>query len=464
MRPVRILVLITALLAFVVLLSACGEAVPTAQPGRTLVIITATPRSTAPPTPTATPVVPEMSPEQLAGIEVELWYLAEPYREDPLAVLTASFTAENTYGLTVNPVRFDHPNDLEQAMQTAIETGDLPDVVLANPYQYNAWLDSGVSYVSLDDYVASSNYGLSAEQIADITPVFWDRDVYDGVRLAFPGLFYGEVLLYNRTWAQELGFTDPPLSSQQFTRQACASAEARDDGTGGWMINTRPSSAAAWLLSFAGTLESEDGYQTGLPDIEAAFTFLADLSAEGCAWRSASLYAYQSFAERRGLFYTVSTREIGAIDEAFGLADFLDTWDLIGLPNDRGEPAISVYGRSYVIIESDQPHQVAAWLLVRSLTDLDSQVVLAETSGYYPLSESAVETIKANGELSRAWVNGLSLLDNAYYEPRWPSWGLVRGVVQDAVAEVVKPGFSVGTLSVVLDQFQELVEALHSGQ
>jgi ABC-type glycerol-3-phosphate transport system substrate-binding protein len=432
------------LLLIAVLLASCADTTPTPQPGRTLVIITATPRATTPPTPTATPVVPEMSADQMAGIEVEFWYLAEPFREDPLADLAAGFTAGNPYDLEVNPVRFEHPADLEAAVQTAMEEGSLPDVLLAYPYQYNAWVEEGLPLLELDEYVVSSNYGLSGGQIEEIYPVFWERDIYDGSRLGFPGLFYGHALVYNRTWAQELGFSEAPLSSQQFTRQACASADARGDGTGGWMTNTQPGSAAAWLLSFTGGLESIDGYQTTLPEVNSAFTFLAGLNADGCAWRSASLYPYQSFADRKGLFYTVSTREVVSMADAF-------------------EEAISVYGRSYVIIESDLPQQVAAWLLVRSLTDLESQVTLAETAGYYPLSSSAIEPIKENGQLSRAWVNGLDLIETAVFEPRWPSWRSVRGVVQDAAAEVLKPGFAEGTVSVVLDQFQELVEELHQG-
>ena len=127
-------------------------------------------------------------------------------------------------------------------------------------------------------------------------------------------------------------------------------------------------------------------------------------------------------------------------------------------------PAVSVYGRSYVLIPSQLPRQVAAWLLVRHLTSIGSQVVLSETLGVYPLSVTGAEQIRENGDLSRTWVNGLDLLETAQYEPRWPSWRVVRGAVQDAAAEVLKPGFSSGTVSVVLDQFQELVDDLHNGE
>jgi hypothetical protein len=57
----------------------------------------------------------------------------------------------------------------------------------------------------------------------------------------------------------------------------------------------------------------------------------------------------------------------------------------------------------------------------------------------------------------------LELLESAYNEPRFSSWRVVRGVVQDAVAEVVRQGFAPGTLSVVIDQFQEIVDDLHFG-
>ncbi|MEN8242988.1 MAG: hypothetical protein ABFS17_13800, partial [Chloroflexota bacterium] len=189
-----------------------------------------------------------------------------------------------------------------------------------------------------------------------------------------------------------------------------------------------------------------------------------ELRAAECAWQPAGLFAFESFAERKGLFYSVSTRDVGAAAAAFEDANNRDTWDLIGLPNHQGETAISVYGRSYLIIESGLQQQIGAWMLVADLTSTESQVQVAEAAGYYPLSAAAEETIRENGEMPPAWVNGLSLLEHAVNEPRDPSWRVVRGVVQDAVAEVLRLGFAPGTLSVVLDQFQELAEELGAGE
>jgi ABC-type glycerol-3-phosphate transport system substrate-binding protein len=337
-------------------------------------------------------------------------------------------------------------------------------VVLAYPYQYNAWAEAGVNYLELTDYLESPVYGLSADQIADYYPVFSQRDVYAGERLGVPGLFYGQTLLYNRTWAQELGFADPPLSDQQFLLQACAASGSNADGTGGWMINSQPGSAAAWLLAFSGDLEDEgEVYQFGIPEIASAFEFLTELRAAECAWQPSSLYAFEDFAGRKGLFYSVSTREVGAIEAAFDAVNNRDTWDLIGLPNHLGETRISVYGRSYLIIESDLPQQIGAWMLVSHLTNIDSQMWLAETAGYYPLSSAAGELLRDHGEMPPAWLAGLDLLDRAVNEPRDPSWRVMRGVVQDAAAEVLHPGFAPGTLSLVLDQLQELADDLHAG-
>jgi ABC-type glycerol-3-phosphate transport system substrate-binding protein len=164
------------------------------------------------------------------------------------------------------------------------------------------------------------------------------------------------------------------------------------------------------------------------------------------------------------LFYSVSTRDVGTIADAFDTAYNPDTWDLIGMPNDRGDAGISVYGRSYLIIESDMRQQIGAWMLVAWLTSVESQVYLAEAAGYYPLSVVAEETIRENDVLPLPWIDGLDLLETAYNEPRFSSWRVVRGVVQDAVGEVVRQGFAPGTLSVVIDQFQEIVNDLHYGE
>jgi len=423
-------------------------------------IITATPRNTAAPTVTPTPQVPELESGALQGLELNFWYIWDPTLPDTLQVMVRWFNAENQYGIQVTARQFPHPADFATSMQEAIATRQPPQVALANPYEYNAWREVE-ALVNMAPYLESPVYGLEVEELEQVYPVFLARDLDQTERYGFPGLLSARVLLYNLSWAQELGYPSPPKSATGFTQQVCAAHVANGDRTGGWMIDTSPASAAAWLLAFAGDLESGSRYAFDSEDVEAAFTFLSDLQTQGCAWQPSSAYPDQAFVDRLGLVYPVSTREIVYVDEAFAQSENTDQWTAVAYPNDLGESHVSVYGSSYVMFQSTLEEQIAAWLFIREMTSEQNQTLLAETQSFLPLSRNVSAQLQADGSLPDAWLDALNLLEQGVYEPRFASWRVVRGVVQDAVAEVMDERFVPGTMSLFLKQLQELAADLH---
>ncbi len=423
-------------------------------------IITVTPRNTAAPTITPTPLVPALESGALEGTQIDFWYFWDPTTPDTLDTLVGIFNSENEHGIEVVPRQFTYPADFEDAVQEAIATRRTPHVALANPYQYNAWREVG-ALVEMTPYLESPVYGLATEDLDDFYPPILDRDVYGDARFGFPGLLSARVLLYNQTWAQELGFEAPPASAAAFTRQACTAHDASGDRTGGWMIDTSPGSAAAWLLAFEENLETGSRYAFESDGVEAAFNFLSDLQVQGCAWQPTDAYPDQAFVDRQGLFYPVSTWEIRYVEEAFSQSTSTDQWTAIAYPNDLGESRISLYGASYVMFESSLEEQISAWLFIRWLSSAPNQVRFAETHHYLPLTREVSSRLQVQGDLPEAWRESLTLLEQAVYEPRFTSWRVVRGVVQDAVAEVMDERFAPGTMSLFLNQLEELVDSLH---
>ncbi len=231
-----------------------------------------------------------------------------------------------------------YPNDLDAAVAAAIDSAQTPDVVLAEPYQYLPWVRLG-EVVDLSPYLDNPAYGLLDE---NYYPEILDRDATHDGRWGFPGLFSAQVMLYNQTWAGELGFPAVPETTAAFQRQACAAHQANADRTGGWIIDPSPGGSAAWLLSFDPALEQLLDFKSR--EVEAAYTFLSELYTEGCAWVPLEAYPDKNFALRQGLFYAVDTREIGYVAEAFEQTNSADEWTAIGYPNPQGEPVISLSG------------------------------------------------------------------------------------------------------------------------
>lgn len=457
----------TALLAaLLLLLASCGQGLNTPtenSPQTTLRIITSTPRDTATPTITPTPIVPVLPAEDLAGTQLDIWYLWPPEDSDPRSANTLdeiiqTFNQNNENDITLIPTVFTYPEDFEAALEEALNSAVLPDIVLAHPYQYLPWAESEL-LVDLTPYMESSAYGYPA-LYEDFYPVFAGRDDYEGQRWGLPGLFNGQVLLYNQTWANQLGYSAAPANADAFKLQACTATESTGY-TGGWMIAGTQGEAAAWLLAFAGSLEKSGQYRLEADEVKQAFTFLSTVTGEGCAWAPTEPYPDQAFINRQGLFYPVSVREIPFVVDSFNASNSTDRWstDLwsaIGYPNNAGDSTISIYGSSYVIVRSSTTEQLAAWLAIRSLVTTDNQVALSENNAYLPLSRSALSALNAKSDLPEQWFQAADLLEGAAAEPRLASWKVVRSIVQDAFAEVVDVRFEPGTLSLLVRELAEM--------
>lgn len=453
------LLIVVFLIGLLLMLPACAGNTDTGEPTdvqRTLRIITSTPENTSTPTVTPTPIVPVLGDEALSGTNIELWYVWTPAVQDSLAELVSRFNAENTYGIQVTVRAFSLPEEFETAMQEAIAVGNGPQVVLAYPYQYQAWAEAG-AVVDLTPYLDNSAYGIDANTLEDFYPVFLTRDVYGEERWGFPGLFSANILLYNQSMAEDLGFSNVPETAEAFQTQACAASEASGGLEGGYMAVSTPGSAAAWLLSYSGALVENGQYLFEMDPVAQAFTFLADLKEAGCAWTPASFYPDADFFGRLGLFYPVTTHELPYIEASYQASESRDDWVAMGFPNETGEPLVSVFGRSYVVMQSTTEEQIAAWLLVRDLVSERSQSNLAVSQAYLPLDTTAAAGIEAEGGLPEQWFEAVAMLDGAVAEPRLASWSIIRSVTGDAVGEVLSAEFEPGQLSLFLKDLNDMV-------
>ncbi|HMN62021.1 MAG TPA: hypothetical protein PJ988_16750, partial [Anaerolinea sp.] len=104
---------------------------------------------------------------------------------------------------------------------------DLPQAVLAPSAQLNAWLLAD-RLAPLDPYLAYAPTRLDPQVQAGFSPVFWDQDRLNDRQAGIPALRTAYGLLYNRTWAAELGFTSPPLTPAQFRTRACEAARVNN--------------------------------------------------------------------------------------------------------------------------------------------------------------------------------------------------------------------------------------------
>ena len=421
------------------------------------------PELQADPTPTVHPPQFDDVAEDLQGTEIEFWYVWNRYGDDPFQEMADQFNSSNEYGITVNAVNKSDFRDLDKDLNEGILSGELPEIALGYNYQYLGWDADDNTVIDMIPYTYDPSFGLGEEAISDFYPVFWDHDLIDGKRYGLPAQRTGQVILYNQTWAEELGFEKPPRNPEEFKQQACVASVKKGDGTGGWFINTSPASVLSWVYAFGGDVTTnEDSYDFDTPEASAAFEFLYDLKDTGCAWQPGTLYPNDDFATRRGLFYTSSVVGIPIQQDAFEIAGNEDEWIPIPFPGLGGTSVITVYGPSYVILSSTPKEQLAAWLFIKYMLEPINQAVLVEADGSFPISRSTVSLLRSNASVNSQWFAAVELLDYGKFEPRYLSWSKVRAALQDAAGILFTINFDSAEMADLLEQLQSTAEELHA--
>lgn len=431
---------------------------------------------TAAVTPSATPTPQPVrnilvEPDALQGVKIAFWHPWSGELGEALEKSIASFNRENEYGLTAESVYQGNYNQLFSQVGSALAEGDPPDMTVAPIFHSAAWEEAGGAVVDLQPYVEDAVWGLSPEEQADFFPVFWEQDWFAGQRLGLPAQRYGQVLVYNSSWAKELGFNQPPENPQEFEDQACAASQAnrfdedpQDNFTGGWATNTSPSAFLPWLFAFGADPISPDGqgYRFNSSQTEASLVYLKALYDAGCAWEPPGEYAGVEFADRKALFITSSVAELPNLARDLQQAGNRDQWTVIPFPSPRQQPAINVYGPSFTVFETTPEKQLGAWLLAKWLSSPEQQAGLVAAGSSFPTRAGALAQLDDYSTGHSQWKAAQSLLDYAHTEPAFSSWENVRWVVGDVATQVFRYYFTADRIPVTLELMDETAAELHA--
>lgn len=457
------------------LLVACGAPAPTAGlPQETISATRQTPTRTASSaTATATPKpAPTLSVDlaALRGQTIQFWHPWSGANAQAMEDSIERFNTENEYGITVQVVPKGNYDDLYTAVDTAIQSSDLPQLTVGYNYQIRNWADQG-QVVNLDDYLADPRWGLSETEQADFFPVIWEQDLIEGSRIGFPAQRSAQVMVYNQSWAKEMGYATPPTTPEDFKEQACAAAQAinldadsANNGRGGWAINTSPAAFLTWLYAFdSQVLASGDaGYRFDNPESEAALTFLKDLYDAGCAWEDSDDNPLSEFSSRQALFATLPLTDLPSLSAELAQAENKDQWSAIGFPSDQVDPLITVYGPSFTLFGASPEEQLASWLLVKWLASPEEQARWITASGTLPLRLSVSDLMKPYGEAHPQWSQAKALLPTASTEPSLASWSVVRWALADVATQVFRYYFTSDRIPATLALLDETAAELHA--
>lgn len=440
-------------------------------PGPETDVSTSTPEvsETEVPAATNTPEVQSglgVEPEALTGLTVDVWH---PFYGAPSSLFESQveeFNSTNPWGILVQPTGYQNYTELYEQASAAVHGPDRPHVVIGLPEYAVEW-HAQDAVLNLNPYVSDPLYGLSGAQIADFPLVFWEQDQVGDLRLGMPAQRTTRLLLYNQTWANELGFEDPPANASDFREQACAAnqfmrsdEDPQNDGRGGWLIDTHPIADLSWLLAFGGGAQESDGFRFLTPENIEATRFIKELSEDGCAWRTQSTEPLTRFVDRSSLFATAGLEELPDLARAFASAGSTDEWTVLPFPG-PAENALVVYGSSYILFESDDPGQLGAWLFVRWLLSPENQADWVNSAGLFPLQASTMSLLSDYAAGHPQWAEAVNLLPLGSTTPKLAAWRTVRVALGDGFNFMFRVDTPVGQVPSILAQLDAIVADLN---
>jgi ABC-type glycerol-3-phosphate transport system substrate-binding protein len=358
---------------------------------------------------------------------------------------------------------------LYQQTTDALEDSNHPQMVIALPEYALGWQKS---VVDLNTYLHDPEYGLTALEMSDFATAVWSQDEVDGIRYGLPAQRTARFLLYNETWARELGFLAPPKTSTEFETQACAAhaalgkdADPRNDALGGWIIDTSATTALSWMMAFDGGIQEGDNYRFLTPENIAAFKYLKVLQQKGCAWiPSPDLQVHDRFVARQALFATTSLEELPDQARAFLTSGSQDEWTLLAFPGPERE-ALVLYGSSFVMFRSDGVTQLSAWLFMRWMLSPENQARWVQSTGLLPLRSSTMNLLGEYAAAHPQWADGAELISSGRTVPQLASWRLARVMLGDGFADMFDvirhPDLTDGQMPVVLKQMEDTAAELN---
>lgn len=439
MKKISFLVTMLVLLAFVA--AACA---PAATPVPTEAPVVEEPEPEVEPTealPTEAPVVEA----PLAGVMVQFWHVYSDAPGEGLQALVDEFNATNTYGITVEALNQGNYNDVADKFNAGIQSGDLPDVVMAYTNTLTDW-HSVDSILDLNTYINDPEYGLTAEQMEDLYPhLKVAGSTADGAWVAYPMTQSANVLVYNFTWGEELGFANPPTTAAELKEVVCAAAAANAEkggdfaGTGGLVYYPNATNWLHFLYAFGGTEinEAGDAYDfTSQAAIDATM-YLMDLKNSGCLFQTES-YPNPEQAQRKAIITMSSTAGAPYYAAAFEEAGNLtDVWGWLPAFGPDGKQAVDAFQQMLGVVPSTPEEELASWLFVKWLTSPEIQARWIQISGYYGTQYSTEALLADYATENPVWASGVALAAIGPSEPQtFAAWSSVRNAVSDAAAEL----------------------------
>jgi multiple sugar transport system substrate-binding protein len=377
------------------------------------------------------------------GHQLILWYAFDGAPETALLQLIDRFNLQNEWGLVVAAERVRDVNDLRTRLLAAYQHGAMPDLAVADAAIASDLAYAGAS-VPLDAYLSQPDYGLDQGALADMR--YETRQPrFNNQLISWPLGREAVVMVYNQNWLSDIGLSGPPNHWSEFGEIACAvSRDTNGDGAidrYGYWYDGDVLTLQGWLYSRGSSVLAPDGQSARFGNAEglAAFRLLHESFAKACALQANTANdVRQAFAGNRALFAFPRTSALPSYEAAV-VGERRFPIGVTPLPASGNlTPTVPLGGPDLVLLKTNPDRQLAAWLLMRWLTEPEQSAEWARTTAQFPVRRSAEDDpallayLSTHPVLDAAW----KLEALAVTEPAVPGWLAVRSILSATLGRV----------------------------
>lgn len=443
--------LFIAMIVSMVLVSAC-QPVPSPSPAATpcagdaCLPPTLIPTSRPVPTvnPTATPVVLLGDQRSKAkDQEITFWHSYSLNSSSLVNTLVDDFNRSNPDGIKVKVQAYYTDNQLNDALASVQDRKDLPDVVLGETALLSA-LDASGPSPDLTNFISDPLIGLSAEQQKSISTSNWASTTRQKKVVGIPAQKEAYFLLYNQTWAKELGFTGSSKTFTDFSDQTKAALDANilsneksKRGTGGWLINWQSSTALAWMGP--DFVIPDDGKTFDQTILLNTFNELKKIQLSNNIWLGINPDPIPYFANRQAIFVSASSRELPEMRVHLNALKMADSWSIIPYPQLSTSASHFTRGTAYGLLSATVEKQIAGWLFIKWLMQPDNQAYIGAHEYTIPMDQMALDKIMDFTTETDILQPLIAISADSINYSSSPNWFVSESILADGFRQLFQP-------------------------
>lgn len=394
------------------------------------------------------------SENQYEPVTITYWHHNTGVREEYLNELIYEFNATNPYSITVVGEYAGFYSEIYNKVIDGYQNdGVLPNVVVAYS---NSFADfaryGGVRF--LDDYFNDPTIGITDT-----------ADFYSGVLDYYRLGEYGDqlagiqngrsilVMYYNADLLAGEGLT-VPVTWDAFDT-ACISITS--ETISGTIVSSGASRFATWLWSRGGELLSEDLNTARFdeqPGIDSLALFQQLINGGYARLPLGTHEDIAAFGNGQVGFTFSSSAVIPYYRDAMNNGAN-DAWGVAHVPSMPGNEVVNSYGAGQGILHHNEIADRASWLFIKWLTEREQTARWAAVSGYFPVRVSATTHISMTEKMANEpqYAQAYNLLNLGRSEPGIRGYNAIRGVIKEAVTDVLQNGANVTeTLQTAVDE------------